>query len=282
MKETIDEESPKWDETDEERFQKWVNTDEFKKMAEEFESIDEFEYRWNMTRNKALPSQFQLATLAASLDTPNAHPDAVAQRALTLWKACGKALDILDTRQEYTSKQLERLEWLGISRNDIHAYEKDENGQCPDYAIDSVPLVDFLKPHFSKNSKQPHMIKKFRDFLQQVIPDILDDEESSLDKVVSSMHAFRVKGVWIRQAADLSFDFEKFLQREEAGIKKERARKGGIARKEKAEAEAAQIEAEKAAKKTAAKKILGSESHCKKTPQAKEGRAQAVRPKLEA
>ena len=204
MKETIDEESPKWDETDEERFQKWVNTDEFKKMAEELESIDEFEYRWNMTRNKALPSQIELATLAASLDTTNAHPDAVAQRALTLWKACGKALDISDTRHEYTSKQLERLEWLGISRNDIHAYEKDENGQCPDYTIDSVPLVDFLKPHFSKNSKQPHMIKKFRDFIQQVIPDILDDEKSSLDKVASSMHEFRERGVWIRQAADLS------------------------------------------------------------------------------
>lgn len=279
MKETIDEESPKWDNTEEE-FQKmcdaFESTDEFQKMGDPFESADEFDFRWNMNRNKALPSQFQLATIAASLDTTNAHPDAVAQRALTLWKACGKALDISDTRQEYTSKQLERLEWLGISRNDIHAYEKDENGQCPDYTIDSVPLVDFLKPHFSKNSKQPHMIKKFRDFIQQVIPDILDDEKSSLDKVASSMHEFRERGVWIRQAADLSLNFEKFLQREEAGIKKERARKGGIARKEKAEAEAAQIEAEKAAKKTAAKKNpLEAKSTAKKRPkQKKAGRKQ--------
>ncbi|MBU6171398.1 MAG: hypothetical protein KGQ87_07905 [Verrucomicrobia bacterium] len=276
MKKSIDDEFQTWDNVDEEEFQKWVNTDEFQKWAEESESIDEFEYRWNMTRNKALPSQFQLATLAASLDTPNAHPDAVAQRALTLWKACGKALDISDTRQEYTSKQLERLEWLGISRNDIHAYEKDENGQCPDYAIDSVSLVDFLKPHFSKNSKQPHMIKKFRDFLQQVIPDILDDEKSSLDKVASSMHEFRERGVWIKQAADLSLKFEKFLQREEAGIKKERAQKGGIARKEKAEAKKAQIEAEKAAKKTAVKKnSLDSTLVEKKRPkQKKAGRKQ--------
>jgi hypothetical protein len=234
MKETIDEESPKWDETDEERFQKWVNTDEFKKMAEELESIDEFEYRWNMTRNKALPSQIELATLAASLATTNAHPDAVAKHALALWKACGKALDISETRQEFTREKLDRLVWLGISLNDVVALDKYENGQCLDPTTDFLPLKDFLRPHFAPNSKYDHMSKKFRDFLKEVIPNILDNEESSLDKVARAMYAFREDGVLLRKAAGLSLNFEEFLKQEKVTTQKERARKGGNARKEKA------------------------------------------------
>ena len=234
MKKPIDDEFPKWDDTDEEEFQKWVNTDEFQKWAEESESIDEFEYRWNMTRNKTLPSQIELATLAASLDTTNAHPDAVAKRALALWKACGKTLDISETRQEFTLEKLDRLAWLGISRNDVLAQEKYENGQCVYTSTDFLPLMDFLRPHFPKNSKYDHMIKKFRDFLKKVIPDMFDDEESSFDKVARAMCAFRKEGVFLMKAAGLSLNFEEFLKQEKATAQKERARKGGIARKEKA------------------------------------------------
>jgi hypothetical protein len=49
------------------------------------------------------------------------------------------------------------------------------------------------------------------------------------------MQECREKGFQIEIAAMLSDDFEEFLQRQKAEIKVERARKGGIARREKAE-----------------------------------------------
>jgi hypothetical protein len=67
------------------------------------------------------------------------------------------------------------------------------------------------------------------------VPEIEDDEETSFRKVARSMQECREKGFQIEIAAMLSDDFEEFLQRQKAEIKVERARKGGIARREKAE-----------------------------------------------
>ena len=89
------------------------------------------------------------------------------------------------------------------------------------------------------------MLKKFRDFLRDIIPAVEDNEETSFRKVADAMQSFREHGVRGEIVADLSLDFEIFLKVVEAENKVERARKGGIARKEKAEAVAGKARGEK-------------------------------------
>lgn len=187
--------------------------------------------------NNALPSQLELATLAAVLDSPENTPGATAARALAVWKACGKALTFETLREEFASIKKERLEQLGFTQRVL----RDKTKIKPDGTFiieleeEPMPLLDFLKPHFSKNSKPAHMLKKFRDFLREETKNLEDDEEASFRKVAQSMKKYREYGVVSFEAAELSLGFVNFLKHEKAAIKIERARKGGIARREKAE-----------------------------------------------
>jgi hypothetical protein len=184
-------------------------------------------------KTQTLPSQFELATLAAALDSPDNTPDATAERALAVWQACGKALELSSKREKYDRIRMEKL--ARFRKSILRTEENFKNGKIIKSEIGSVPLMDFLKQHFAKNSKPEHMLKKFRDFLREIVPEIEDDEETSFRKVARSMQKRREKGFQIEIAAMLSDDFEEFLQRQKAEIKIERARKGGIARREKAE-----------------------------------------------
>jgi hypothetical protein len=184
-----------------------------------------------------LPSQFELATLAAALDRPENTLKATAERALDVWKACGKALEIETLREEFASIKKERLAQLGFGQRAL--LDKTEIKPNGTFIFkleeEPMPLLDFLKPHFSKNSKSAHMLKKFRDFLRKETEDLEDDEETSFRKVARSMKKYREYGVVSFEAAELSLSFGNFLKHEKAEIKIERARKGGIARREKAE-----------------------------------------------
>jgi hypothetical protein len=184
-------------------------------------------------KTQILPSQFELATLAAALDSPDKTPDATAERALAVWQACEKALELSSKREKYDRIRMEKL--ARFRKSILRTEENFKNGKIIKSEIGSVPLMDFLKQHFAKNSKPEHMLKKFRDFLREIVPEIEDDEETSFRKVARSMQECREKGFQIEIAAMLSDDFEEFLQRQKAEIKVERARKGGIARREKAE-----------------------------------------------
>ena len=225
-----------------------------------------------------LPSQLELATIAAALDSPDNTPDATAERALALWHACEMRLvrQRIQYSQEFYMKS--KVALLGVDK------------------ASGIPLLGFLKTHFSKNSKHDHMLKKFRDFLRDDLsfasfdpnfnPDDLDPKELEklqLDAVGSMMQRYREQGVSAHDAIYLYEEFKEFLERTDPETKKERARKGGIARKEKAEAKAkaeeeakakaALIEAEAAAGKTRGeKKTLGSKKTRPK--QKKAGRKQ--------
>lgn len=208
------------------------------------------------------PTQFELATLAAALASPNEPPDTTAERALAVWRACGEAIELSSMREKYAGKRMEKLE--RFRKGVLRTQEKFKNGRIIKCEIGSVSLTDFLKPHFAKNSKPDHMLKKFRDFLREIVPDIEDDEETSFRKVARAMQESREKGFQTEIAVMLSDDFEEFLQRQKEEIKVERARKGGIARREKAEAVAG--------KTRAGKKTLGSKKPRPK--QKKAGRKQ--------
>ena len=220
-----------------------------------------------------LPSQLELATLAAALDSPDNTPDATAARALALWHAC--EMRLVRQRFQYSQElyMKSKVALLGVDK------------------AAGIPLLDFLKIHFSKNSKHDHMLKKFRDFLRENLsfgsfdpnfnPDNLDPEalaKLQLDGVDSMMQRYRERGVDAHDAIYLFEEFEDFLQREKEEMEIWRARKGGIARREKAEAKAkaALVGAEKAAKKTAAKKNpLEARATARKRPkQKKAGRKQ--------
>ena len=213
-------------------------------------------------KTQALPSQFELATIAAALDSPDNTPDATAERALAVWQACEKALELSCMREKYSRIRMEKL--ARFRKSILRTEENFKNGKIIKSEIGSVPLMDFLKQHFAKNSKPDHMLKKFRDFLRETVPDIEDDEETSFRKVARAMQKSREKGFQTEIAAMLSDDFEEFLQRQKEEIKVERARKGGIARREKAEAVAG--------KTRAGKKTLGSKNPRPK--QKKAGRKQ--------
>jgi hypothetical protein len=180
-----------------------------------------------------LPSQFELTTLAAALDSPNNTPDATAARALAVWRACGEVLKFENLRKKRDRELLERLARFG----DVYHYSPEifKNSRMIAAEMKAVPLTEFLKSHFSKNSKPAHMLKKFRDFLRDIVPVAEDNEETSFRKTADAMRVFREHGVRGEIVADLSLDFEIFLKTVEAENKVERARKGGIARREKAE-----------------------------------------------
>lgn len=201
----------------------------------------------HVAKKKRLPSQFELASLAAAIDSPNNTPDATAKRALAVWKACGKELTFEAAREEFASIREERLAHLGFGQRVLlDKVEVKPNGSFIfKLEEEPLPLLDFLKPHFSKNSKPAHMIKKFRDFLCEETENLEDDEETSFHRVAQSMKEYREYGVPSFVAADLSLNFVMFLKRQKEEIKVERARKGGIARKEKAEAAAGKERGEK-------------------------------------
>ena len=179
-----------------------------------------------------LPSQLELTTLAAALDSPNNTPDATAARALAVWRACGEVLKFENLRKKSDRELLERLARFG----EVYHYSPEIfNSRMTAAEMKAVPLTEFLKSHFSKNSKPAHMLKKFRDFLRDIVPAAEDNEETSFRKTADAMRVFREHGVRGEIVADLSLDFEIFLKTVEAENKVERARKGGIARREKAE-----------------------------------------------
>ena len=225
--------------------------------------MEQIKHELGIVRSRRLPSQVELATLAAALDSPNQQPAATAARALAVWQACGEALEISLMEQEYARERMARFARKGFSKNVLRAEENFANGRITAPEHVSVSLQEFLKRHFSENSKSDHMQKKFRDFLRDKVmlgsydlnfdPDDLSPEaleKLELDAVGKAMQCYREYGVPGWNLKDLSLDFEDFLQRQKEEMEIERARKGGIARREKAE---------KSPKKTPQrKKTLGS------------------------
>jgi hypothetical protein len=234
--------------------------------------------------NNALPSQLELATLAAALHSAEDEPHATAARALALWQASGGVLmeAILEKREMRES--LEKIQMFGVHREPFIKFPKAQqilNGKTVIAAkIETVPLEQFLKPFFSKNSKHAHMLKKYRDFQRERIDerfwdyeDPLTDEEL-LDRVAKEIEKHRTEGVPIFEAIDFADEFKEFLERNGKALGKEKGLKGAAAKK--AKAEKAKAEAEKAAKKTAAKKNpLEARATARKRPkQKKAGRKQ--------
>jgi hypothetical protein len=185
------------------------------------------------TNDQPLPSQLELATLAAALDKPENTPATTAARALAVWTACVEALEKESLVREQARELLARL--TRFRKGIFPTQEFYRNGRIIALMPGKVPLLEFLKSHFSKNSKPAHQLKKFRDFVREIVPDISDDEETVLKKTANAMQSFREYGVRGEIVADLSLDFEEFLQRQKREMEVERARKGGIARREKAE-----------------------------------------------
>jgi hypothetical protein len=227
--------------------------------------------------NNALPSQLELATLAAALDSPENTPTATAARALAVWKACAVALMQEISEKEAMREALEKTKMFGVLRSPFIKFPKAQqilNGKTVIAAkIETVPLEQFLKPFFSKNSKHAHMLKKYRDFQRERIDerfwdyeDPLTDEEL-LDRVAKEIEKHRTEGVPIFEAIDFADEFKEFLERNGKALGKEKGLKGAAAKK--AKAEKAKAEAQKA---TGEKKSLGSKKPRPK--QKKAGRKQ--------
>lgn len=211
-----------------------------------------------------LPSQLQLTTLAAALYSPEDAPEATATRALEVWEtlseACEEALVIkkFHYAQERWSKV--KVAALGIDKALVTIGEWGEVKDVDEAA--KIPLEHFQKLHFSKNSKKETKQKKFRDFLRDSLsfwssdpnfnPDDLDPEERErleLDGVATLMQRYREQGVAAHEAIYLFDEFEEFLERTNPEIRKLRGSKGGIGKRDKAQAALKAAEAEAAAER---------------------------------
>jgi hypothetical protein len=214
-------------------------------------------------KQQGLPSRLQLTTLAAALYSPEDTPDTTAARALAvweaLWEACGKTIVVKEMQyaKEFLTKAKAKL--LGIDE----AVMIGEWGEVKDVdEAAKIPLEHFQKLHFSKNSKKETKQKKFRDFLRDSLsfwssdpnfnPDDLDPEERErleLDGVATLMQRYREQGVAAHEAIYLFDEFEEFLERTNPEIRKLRGSKGGIGKRDKAQAALKAAEAEAAAER---------------------------------
>jgi hypothetical protein len=214
---------------------------------------------------QSLPSQFQLATLAAALYSAKDEPFTTAMRALEVWEtlsyACEKALAVkkyLYTKEFYSKAKVAAL---GIDKAAVTIAKGGYVESVDEQA--RIPLEYFLKLHFSKNSKKETKQKKFRDFLRDSLwrnwcldpnfnPDDLDPEERErleLDGVAILMQRYREQGVGPHEAIFLVDEFSEFLERTNPEIRKGRASKGGIGKRDKAQAALKAAEAEAAAER---------------------------------
>jgi hypothetical protein len=226
-----------------------------------------------------LPSQFELATLAAAIDSPSHTPDAAAARALAVWMACGQTLATANHRLALTAAAEAKAAQLSLEKGKFVPVQKATKKPKPaPVPQDFIPLLDFLKPHFSKNSKDGDMVEKYRRFVRDGIA--FDDaragktrtETQMLDAVGDAMGRDRKEGIPVHLAPIFSESFAKFLQRDGAMMSRSKGHKGQAGRKEKAEAraEAERMEAEKAVGKPAAKKNpLEAKATAKKRPKQK-------------
>lgn len=190
-----------------------------------------------------LPSQFELATLAAALDSSNNTPAATAARALAVWRACGKTLATANHRLALTAAADAKAAQLRLENGKFVPVQKVTKKPKPaPVPQDFIPLLDFLKPHFSKNSKGGDMVEKYRRFVRDGIA--FDDaragktrtEIQMLDAVGDAMGRDRKEGIPVHLAPIFSESFAKFLQRDSAVMNSSKGHKGQAGRKAKADA----------------------------------------------